>query len=290
MNIFSTDRKIIDLNAKDMFSIESFANLQKFSPSKIDEKKQIVYNWPMIELDSISRNGSLYEAQGFMNALNSMYIRELIQRGTWNGEKDHPSPSCSRERFLTIDSDNVSHRIMNWKKTGNTIVGDIQFRRPKGPDLFDWVLQGSNLSLSTRILTPNYEERKDANGNPYIHKFGQMRLVTFDMITTAPGFKAMSIVPDVDSYDASKENWAGIHYNWTIGRKKEEFKHLLESQESLPIMEDIYGFSLKDAKNISYSKEGMIVIDIENGLSRSKSIHIPTNVYNVNQVLGFMDK
>lgn len=286
-NIFSSDRKIIDLNSKDLFSIESFTSMRKFSPCDIDESKKIVRGWPMIELDSISRNGSLYESTGFIKALNSVYIKELLRRGTFNGERDHPDPNCSRERFLKVDADNVSHRIISWKREGNNIVGDIQFRSPKGPDLWEWMMQGTNLSLSTRVLTPNYEERKDANGNPYIHKFGNMRLVTFDMITSAPGFKGASIVPDVDSYDASKENWSGVSCKWVQGRKKEEFMRLLESQESLPIMEDIYGFSLKDAKNISYSEEGMIVIDISYNNYHTKSIHIPTNVYLVNKCLGF---
>lgn len=286
-NIFSSDRKIIDLNSKDLFSIESFANLQKFSPTRIDTKKQIIYDWPMIELDSISRNGSLYESTGFIKALNSVYIKELIHRGTFFGCLDHPDPNCSREEFLKVDNKNINHRIMSWRRDGNTIKGDIQFVPPKGPITWDWVNRGINLSLSTRVLTPNYEERKDANGNPYIHKFGNMRLVTFDMISSAPGFKSASIVPDVDSYDASKENWSGVSYKWVQGRKKEEFMRLLESQESLPIMEDIYGFSLKDAKNISYSEEGMIVIDITHNKYHTKSIHIPTNVYLVNKCLGF---
>ena len=35
-NIFSCERKVIDLNSKDMFSIESFTTLQKLSGDKID--------------------------------------------------------------------------------------------------------------------------------------------------------------------------------------------------------------------------------------------------------------
>jgi hypothetical protein len=69
-------------------------------------------------------------------------------------------------------------------------------------------------------------------------------------------------------------------------RKKEEFKRLLASQESLPILEDIYQFSLKDTDNISYSEEGMIVIETKRAKGYSKSIRIPSNVYRINQVLG----
>jgi hypothetical protein len=61
--------------------------------------------------------------------------------------------------------------------------------------------------------------------------------------------------------------------------------NLLKSQESLPIMEDIYGFSMKDVKDISYSEEGLISLLIKDNGEYSQSIKIPTNVYKVNQIL-----
>ena len=285
-NIFSCERKVIDLNSKDMFSIESFTTLQKLSGDKIDLKTQTIHDMLWISMDAISRNRSLYESAGYWEAMNSPYIQELLHRGTWFGELDHPDANCSRERFLKVDKDNISHRMLRYNRVGNDIRGDIQFVKPKGDIPMDWLAKGSNLSLSTRVLTPNYEEREDAQGNPYIHKFGKMRLVTFDCISSAPGFKPASVVEDVDSYDASKENFDGIvNIHWTAGRKKEEFMNLLKSQESLPIMEDIYGFSMKDVKNISYSEEGLITLIVKENSEYSQAIKIPTNVYKVNQIL-----
>lgn len=284
-NIFSCERKVIDLNSKDMFSIESFAALQKLSGDKIDLKTQTIHDMLWISMDAISRNRSLYESNGYWEALNSPYIQELLNRGTWFGELDHPDLNCSRERFLKVDKDNISHRMLRYKRVNNDIRGDIQFVKPKGDIPLDWVEKGSNVSVSTRILTPNYEEREDAQGNPYIHKFGKMRLITFDLISSAPGFKEASIVEDVDSYNSSRESFNGINLRWTAGRKKEEFMNLLKSQESLPIMEDIYGFSMRDVKNISYSEEGLITLTIKENHEYSQAIKIPTNVYKVNQIL-----
>lgn len=285
-NIFSCERKVIDLNSKDMFSIESFAALQKLSGDKIDLKTQTIHDMLWISMDAISRNRSLYESNGYWEALNAPYIQELLNRGTWFGELDHPDLNCSRERFLKVDKDNISHRMLRYKRVANDIRGDIQFVKPKGDIPLDWIEKGSNISVSTRILTPNYEEKEDPQGNPYIHKFGKMRLVTFDLISSAPGFKEASIVEDVDSYNSSRESFNGIvNLRWTAGRKKEEFMNLLKSQESLPIMEDIYGFSMKDVKNISYSEEGLITLTIKENHEYSQAIKIPTNVYKVNQIL-----
>ena len=286
-NFFSADRKIIDLNSKDMFTIESFNTLQKLSNGKIDEKTKTIKDMLWISMDTISRNRSMYAAEGYWAAIHdSMYINELIHRGTWFGELDHPDPNCSRERFMTVDPDNISHRLCRYHREGNDIIGDIQFVAPKGYIPWDWVNSGSNISLSTRVLTPNYTERKDANGDPYVYKYGEMRLVTLDCISSAPGFKEASIVRDVDTYDASSENFKGINLSWTANRKKDEFMHLLNSQESLPLLEDIYGFSMKDVKNIAYSEEGLITINLCDKPEYSRSLKIPTNVYKVNQVLG----
>lgn len=284
--LFSSDRKIIDLNSRDMFTIESFNTLQKLSESKIDVKTKTIKDMLWISLDTISRNRSMYAAEGYLKALDSVYLKELLHRGTWFGELDHPDVNCSRERFMTVDKDNISHRLVRYHRQNNEIIGDIQFVAPKGYIPWDWINSGSNISLSTRVLTPNFTEKKDSNGEPYVYKYGEMRLITFDCISAAPGFKEASIVRDVDSYDASAENYKGINLNWTRERKKEEFMNLLKSQESLPIMEDIYEFSMKDVKNIAYSEEGMIVINLTDKPEYKRTLKIPTNVYKVNQVLS----
>ena len=287
-NIYSCDRKVIDLNAKDMFCIESFTQLQNLSESKIDVEKQMLRDVELIPLDKISRNNAMYAGEAIINALNSPYIQEQIKRGTFFGELDHPDPHCSRERFLHVEKDNICHRLINPHPATSCIRSDVQFVQPKGYIPWDWITKGSNISFSIRILTPNYEERRDANGNSYVYKFGNQRLVTWDLISSLPGFKEASIVTDVDSYDASKESYdqdGNVHISWVKGRNKDEFKRLLESQESLPILEDIYGFSMKEVNDISYSKEGLITINLVKTPEYTKSIKIPTNVYKVNQVL-----
>lgn len=287
-NIFSCEKKIIDLNSKDVFSIETFTNenMLKLSECDYDEQKQIIRNAPMICVDQISRNGSMYDGKMIVESFQSPYIAELFQRGAFFSELEHPPMDCSRERFMTVMKDNVCGRFMNWKlnNADKTIYGDYQFVQPKGYVPKDWFDKGVNFGWSIRTLTPNYEERKDANGNPYIYKFGSCRLVTVDTVSIT-GFKKCSVVSNVDSYDASKEN-LNISMHWTKKRSKEEFKRLLSSQESLPLMEDIYGFNLADIDDISYSNEGLITIVTKRTKGYTQAVKIPTNVYKVNQILG----
>lgn len=293
-NVFDY-RKIIDLNGKDVFSIETFANdeMMKLSSCKYDEATETIIDAPFIALDEISRNGSMYDGNMIIESLESPYISELFRRGAFFSELEHPDINCSRERFMTVDKDNICGHVVNWKRTpDNIIAGDFQFLAPKGYIVKDWFNKGINFGWSIRTLTPNYEERRDAQGNPYVYKFKSCRTVSFDTVKIG-GFKKASIVSNVDSYDASKvsprsstESFDNIHLTSVKTRKKEEFKKLLESQESLPIMEDIYGFSMKDVNDISYSKEGLITINVKRNRHHTTSINIPTNVYKINQILS----
>ena len=112
--------------------------------------------------------------------------------------------------------------------------------------------------------------------DPFTNLFKTIDLKTISCFCIKPSISCN------DKYDASKENWTGIKsVSWTLGRKKEEFVNLLKSQETLPMLEDIYHFSINDVKSMSYSKEGLITL----ALNKTSSIKIPTNVYKVNQVL-----
>lgn len=288
-DIFSCEKRIIDLNSKDAFSIETFMNEHMLELSKCDydEKKQIIHNAPMIALDQVSRNGSMYDGKMIVESLQAPYVAELFHRGTFFSELEHPPMDCSRERFMTVMKDNVCGRFMNWKRnpSDNTIYGNYQFVQPKGYVPKDWLEKGINFGWSIRTLTPTYEERKDAKGNPYVYKFGTCRTVAVDTVSIT-GFKQCSFVSDVDSYDASKESFNNIKLCWTKKRSKEEFKRLLSSQESLPLMEDIYGFNFADVDDISYSNEGLITIVTKRTKNYTQAVKIPANVYKINQILG----
>ena len=286
-SLFNSDKKIIDLNCTDLFSCETFTEIQKFS--YIDEKSRSARNVKLINLDAISRNGSMYAKNSVLSSLSTPYVSELFHRGTCFGELEHPSGNCSRERFLTVDPNNICHRNINYHVAdGSWLRGDVQFVAPKGPIAWDWITNGCNMGFSIRILTPNFKEQTDPSGNTYVYKYGQMQFISFDCVRIT-GFKDASIA-DPNQYDASApstEDWKGIHESvrWTAKRTKDEFMNLLSSQEALPRIEDIYGFNLKDVKHISYSEEGLITLDIEKNQTHTKSIKIPTNVYRLNQVL-----
>lgn len=282
--LFSYEKQIIDLNAKDMFAVESFTRLQKVAEGRIDEKNRIIHDMPLMDMDTISRNRSLYEADGYWAATQSPFIQEKIRRGTLMGELGHPDGNCSRERFLKVELANVAHRNINVKRNGNSVYGDVQYIEPKGGTVWDWITKGINIAISTRVLTPNFEQRNDANGDSYIHKFGAMRLVGWDTVDI-PGMERANVVP-LNAYDAgSTENWDGIHVSWTKDRKKDEFMNLLKSQESRSILEDIYGFDLSKVQSMSYSQEGIITLNTDNTGEYKRTIKIPTNVYKVNQIL-----
>lgn len=281
-NIYSCERNIIDLNKADLFSVETLT--QEFQKmAKIDEKNKIISDVIVMNLDTVSRNNSKYEAEGYWNSLQDPFVLELVQRGVLFGEYEHPDLNCSRERFITVDKNNISHRNLNYwrdKNNPNIIRSNVQFLGPKGDEVWDYISKGCNMAFSTRSVTPNYAEKQDPSGQKYILKYGGMKFISWDCVRI-PGFKNASIInPEI--YDASAKFAKESFNKYSVKkRKKEEFLKLLKSQEALPILEDIYGFSLDNNTNVDYSSEGFITI----GLDKTKSIKISANTYKINQIL-----
>lgn len=288
-NMLSMERKIIDLTAMDMMSIESVGGIQKFS--EIDVKNQIVKT-TLMNFDDISRNDSLYERNSIINAIKSPYIEELLRRGAFWIELGHPPVNCDKMRFFTIDMDNICGKVVNYDIGKDGITGKVQFVKPKGPIVWDWVEKDTNVSFSIRIFTPNYKlkDKTDGSGKKYTHKFGTMQLISFDCVTI-PGYRAASIADDT-TYDArnvipnssvpSEESFKGISLQWESQRKKDEMIHLIKSQETFDIMQNIYGFEINVGDNISYSEEGFLTIQLDKG----RSMKIGTDIIKINQILG----
>lgn len=74
------DLKIIDLSQPAILSVEEFPRGLK-ALLEIDEKNQVVIS-NIMELDSISRNNSMYSGEDFMKSLEAcVWIEEMRRNG-----------------------------------------------------------------------------------------------------------------------------------------------------------------------------------------------------------------
>lgn len=298
------ERRILFLEQPILLSYEHLSDMMKFGT--IDEKTKICYP-VLMNLDDQSRNSSVYHGPDFIKSMEeSIYIQEMIKTGCWFGELTHPPVDSSQERFMTVDHNNISHRIHNYKINGNVITGKVQFVPPKGDIVWSWVQTGSNLAFSVRVLTPTYVKKKNENGQVYIFKYGRMMLVTFDCVFV-PGFRNARMI-DPDKYDASLESWKltpeierfknsistedwskimhsclvyeHYHDNDYGKVQNSDLKSLMKSQEAIKILEDLFEFNLDEAP-IHMSKE-----NVEIKINKSETIKIPTNTYLINTIIN----
>lgn len=312
MNTKTKERKIISLEKQLYWSIESVSDLIRLG--NIDVENRICYP-KLILFDDPSRNNSVYCGEDFRSSVtDSRFLQDQIRAGTWFGELGHPMLEEGQSRFMRIEMNNVSHRIMKYKFVGNEMHGVVRLCKPKGDILWDWVSSGSNIAFSVRALTPTFVKKKNEQGQVYIYKYGRMVIITFDSVTL-PGIEIARIA-DVNKYDATVEDYevafnkmvktnkkieniknsvesadwermikSNLFYNKQNKFNKSDLKEIVKSQESAHIIEDLFQFSLEDA-TISMDNENVII----RPFSDSKhSLVIPTNIYLINSMMKSND-
>ena len=130
-----------------------------------------------------NRNRRLWTDLIIKSMLAAAHILELIKVG-WPGENGHPVPIVGQptlERILTIDPNNMSHKInsINWR--GDLLYGEIETLDEglgsPGVRFMRNILQNIDPSFSLRSIVP---QRKNADGS--IDVTGPGRLVTYDRV------------------------------------------------------------------------------------------------------------
>jgi Prohead core protein protease. len=104
--------------------------------------------------DRQNRNRREYRSAPMKASLSAPHISELIENRTWCGEAGHPM-SDDVKRILTIDPNNVSHRINKfWYKGDNVLMGNIDTFDDNGPGskFTRMILQGMEPAFSLRAL------------------------------------------------------------------------------------------------------------------------------------------
>lgn len=301
------EKLLINIDRPIYMAVEQFSDIVKLA--NVDPENKVCYPTLMIT-DKASRNGSVYCGPDYINSVEqSVYIQEQLKAGCWFGELTHPPSDCSQERFLTVDHNNISHRICSHVVHGNVITGKVKFVAPKGDILWDWITSGSNIAFSVRVLTPTYVKKKNEQGQTYIYKYGKMIPITYDAVFV-PGFREARML-DVDKYDASLENlsqnnndlnlnfeafkqkykdeWKMIEKSTESYSKEEDLKFsdlktLMRSQETAAILEDVFEFSMEDAKVVL----GNNIVNIK--ISKNKSLKIPTDSFLVSSVLASQNR
>jgi len=131
-----------------------------------------------------NRNRRLWLSKWMRMMINSPEVQELLRNGGVPGENGHPVPDTGEvtmERILTIDPNNISHVIKEFKWMGEDrldgIVETLDDGNGPGDKFKRHIMQGLPVSFSTRSVIP---QRRNPDGT--IDQTGPGRYVTSDRV------------------------------------------------------------------------------------------------------------
>lgn len=131
-----------------------------------------------------NRNRRLWVSPIMKKMLAEPHVSELLNKGGIPGENGHPVPDTGQvtmERILTIDPNNMSHRILSLEWVGEKLYGTVE-TLDEGPGTPGFkfmrnIMQGLDPSFSLRSIVP---QRKNMDGS--IDVTGPGRFITFDRV------------------------------------------------------------------------------------------------------------
>ena len=174
-----------------------------------------------------NRNGRLWTGRYMKELLNAPHILELLRKG-FPGENGHPVPptgQASMSRILTIDPNNISHKILNFQWQGeDRVYSDVEtvcdIDGPGARFALN-IAQGFEPAFSVRSIVP---QRKNADGSIAVMPGG--RVVTYDRVFL-PSHEAAYRDESVDVKSVEKYNVQLI-----VNPSHVETINLLEKQQA----------------------------------------------------------
>lgn len=157
-------------------------------------RKVITFDVEIITLPGPTRNGMLYPLEEMKKAVNSERIQDMLKRGSFYGEGEHPLNPEDFQRWVYND---VSNRRFKWTKIwfeGNVMKGTVQTFSGNGNLLYEAIVCGELPAFSIRVIGAptkkgKYTELHDITiisidwvgypGNPtsYVHNSDEFKFV-----------------------------------------------------------------------------------------------------------------
>ena len=209
-----------------------------------------------------NRNRRLWLGQHMKAMLQAEHVQELLQKSGIPGENGHPiatTGQVSIERILTIDPNNLSHRILSFEwKDDNTLYGVVE-TLDEGPGsagikFMRNIMQGMDPSFSVRTLVP---QRKNADGS--IDVTGPGRYVTNDRVIV-PSHKEAYIDKSIPIKNIStKPQYEHVMESFTdfILEASEKVNRIIDKLD--PAVETM-GIDANGIVSINTEKEGRLFI------------------------------
>lgn len=127
------------------------------SPSLDTGDEVIKFTVEVIDMSRPTRNGVLYPVEEFKKALERPMLQDLLRRGAFYGEDDHPTtPSGDDDeamgRWMKIDMSKMTHKFTKLWMEGNKLMGECQTFSGNGNLMYHAIKSGELLAFSIRVV------------------------------------------------------------------------------------------------------------------------------------------
>ena len=290
--VFKGDKRmVIDLDKPIYYSAENYSALTE--NDVVSEKDGLMTLRPtLMECDIISDNSSRYGLGHVKRSLDeSIFFQRRFRANNLYGEYEHPMRDSSLERIFHIEPTRYAWFIEDYWFEKNIVKGVCHLADPLGVQILQPNMKrfGSNVASSLRSITEHIIEKQDpTSGRKYKDKVYPIKFITFDVVTL-PGFEESRLMPTAD-FAAIKNNRRAVSTE-AIGSGElvqvntskivDEIKSLAQrGEESLAVIQDLYGIDIKDSK-VDFVNNGRVVISLENG----SSFNLPVDDYFLNELV-----
>lgn len=199
-----------------------------------------------------NRNGRLWNGRYMKALLSAPHILELLQKG-FPGENGHPfatSGDISMQRIMTIDPNNICHKILNFQWEGDErVYSDIETISDidgPGTRFALNIMQGFEPAFSVRSVVP---QKKNRDGTIDVMEGG--RVITFDRVFL-PSHEAAYRDVNID------------------------IKRVTTAPQYQTIMESLTDYTLSHSDNVNYAMEGTDPIDGTMGVTKEGMFTVST--------------
>lgn len=218
-----------------------------------------------------NRNSRLWNGAFMQSALKAPHILELLQKG-FPGENGHPVPmtgQVSMQRIMSIDPNNISHKILNFQWVGDTrVYSDVETVDDidgPGARFARNIMQGFEPAFSVRALVP---QRKNQDGS--IDVTGPGRVITYDRVFLPSHTEAyrdttvdVKRVVTAPTYQVLMESLMGDLTNFAM-ENSENVKSVLDGTQ--PVMESAM-VDEKGILSVATESSGRLFIPTEKRIS-----------------------
>ncbi len=221
-----------------------------------------------------NRNGRLWNGRYMKQLLSAPHIIELLQKG-FPGENGHPVPDVGQvtmQRIMTIDPNNISHKILNFQWEGeDRVYSDVEtvadINGP-GTKFAMNIMQKFEPAFSVRSVVP---QRRNQDGTIDVMEGG--RVITFDRVF-------------LPSHEAA-------YRDTTV-----DVKQVTSAPAYAQIMESLTTYALNKSDRVNYAMEGTNPVESsmcvdKNGMfsvntKKSGRLFIPTETKVARDIADYM--